>query len=252
MSAPVARGQDGAPPTAPTPTWNAPAPKQPAKADLYEPNFWNGFGLFTPPKPPPPPVDDFIVRPDGLTPEKAPETNTPDAQLAGARDLFRRKEYAKAQLLYHAVSQNAHAPVADVQEGLFYEAECLRLQSMYPRAADTYNDLLTKFANTPYRDQAVQHMFDIANYWLDDTRQEMKEWEDYKNGKSWFFWPRFFTWDKTKPLLDEQGRAVEKLEEVRQQRPDRPVGRPGPVLRRQRQDVRKRLEGRRRLFHADL
>ena len=98
---------------------------------------------------------------------------------------------------------------------MFYEAECLRLQGMYPRAADTYNDLLTKFANTPYRDQAVQHMFDIANYWLDDTRKEMKEWEDYKNGKSWFFWPRFFTWDKTKPILDEQGRAVEKLEEVR-------------------------------------
>lgn len=219
MSAPVARGQDGALPAAPAPAANAPpanaAKPPPPKDDGAAPTIWNGFGLYAPPKPPPPPVDSFVVRPDGLTPEKVPEKNTPDAQLAGARDLFRRKEYAKAQELYHAVSQNAHAPVADVQEGLFYEAECLRLQGIYPRAADTYNDLLTKFANTPYRDQAVQHMFDIANYWLEDTRKEMKEWEDYKNGKSWYFWPRFFAWDKTKPLLDEQGRAVEKLEEVR-------------------------------------
>ena len=174
-----------------------------------------GFGLFPAPTPPPPPVDSFIVRPDGLVPEKVPETGTADAQLAGARDLFRRKEYAKAQELYHAVGQNARAPVADVQEGLFYEAECLRLQGYYPRAADTYNDLLNKFANTPYRNEAVQHMFDIANYWLEDTRKEMQEWENYKSGKSWFFWPRFVAWDKSKPVLDEQGRAVEKLEQVR-------------------------------------
>ncbi len=185
------------------------------KYDPTEPNFWNGFGLWAVPKPPPPPVDSFVVRPDGLTPEKVPEAGTSESRLAGARDFYRRGEYAKAEQLYHSVAQDNKAGSANVQEGIFYEAECLRLQGQYPKAADTYNELLTKFATTPYRDQAVQHMFDIANYWLDDTRQEMEEWQKYKDGKTWYFLPHVFNWDKTKPIMDEQGRAVEKLEQVR-------------------------------------
>jgi len=174
----------------------------------------NPANLFAAPKPPPPPVDSFVVRPDGLASEKLPEEGTTEARLAGARDLFRRAEYAKAQVLYHAAANETKGQPVSVQEGLFYEAECLRLQGIYPRAADTYNDLLNKFSATPYRDQAVQHMFDIANYWLEDTRKEMQDWEEYKSNKSWFFWPRLANWDKTKPVLDEQGRAVEKLEQV--------------------------------------
>jgi Outer membrane lipoprotein/Tetratricopeptide repeat len=174
----------------------------------------NPANLFAAPKPPPPPVDDFVVRPEGLAPVKTPEEGTTDARLAGARDLFRRAEYAKAQVLYHAVANETKAQPVAVQEGLFYEAECLRLQGIYPRAADTYNDLLNKFSATAYRDQAVQHMFDIANYWLEDTRKDMKDWEEYKDNKRWFFWPHFASWDKSKPVLDEEGRAVEKLEQV--------------------------------------
>jgi outer membrane protein assembly factor BamD (BamD/ComL family) len=193
------------------------APPPPAKADDASGGFldWlNPAHLFAAPKPPPPPVDSFIVRPDGLAPDKVPEENTTEARLAGARDLFRRAEYAKAQELYHAVANETKAQPTAVQEGLFFEAECLRLQGIYPRAADTYNELLSKFATTPYRDQAVQHMFDIANYWLEDTRKDMKDWEEYKENKRWFYWPRFANWDKSKPILDEEGRAVEKLEQV--------------------------------------
>jgi outer membrane protein assembly factor BamD (BamD/ComL family) len=192
-----------------------PSLKPAPKSDPSAPTFLNGFGLWAPPKPPPPPVDSFVVRPDGLTPEKVPEQGTAEARLAGARDLYRRAEYAKAETLYHAVGQDSKAAPANIQEGIFYEAECLRMQGYYPKAADTYNELLTKFATTAYRDQAVQHMFDIANYWLDDTRQDMQEWQEYKEGKRWLYWPRLFNWDKTKPVLDTQGRAVEKLEQVR-------------------------------------
>ena len=197
-----------------------PAPSDPnlrpvPKQDPSEPSFLNGYGLWAVPKPPPPPVDSFVVRPDGLTAEKVPEAGTSEARLAGARDLYRRAEYAKAEELYHAVANDAKAGPTNIQEGLFYEAECLRMQGSYPRTADTYNDLLNKYATTPYRDQAVQHMFDIANYWLDDTRKDMEEYQEYKDGKHWFFWPHVFNWDKTKPILDTQGRAVEKLEQVR-------------------------------------
>ncbi|HVS34305.1 MAG TPA: tetratricopeptide repeat protein [Gemmataceae bacterium] len=192
-----------------------PTLKPTPKYDPTVPSFWNGYGLWAVPKPPPPPADSFIVRPDGLTPEKLPETGTSESRLVGARDLFRRGEYATAQQLYHSVGNDSKTTPANIQEGLFYEAECLRMQGKYPAAADTYNDLLNKFANTPYRDQAVQHMFDIANYWLDDTRKDMEVWQQYKDGKQWYYWPQVFSWDKTKPVLDEQGRAVEKLEQVR-------------------------------------
>ena len=199
-----------------TPTNGQSAPPAKPAGFGFDSDFLSFFvSPFAAPKPPPPPVDSFVVRPDGLTPDKVPQTGTPEARLAGARDLFRRAEYAKAQLLYHAVAnETKHVQPAQVQEALFYEAECLRLQGYYPRAADTYNDLLNKFSATPYRDQAVQHMFDIANYWLEDTRKDMKAWEEYKEGKHWFFWPHFASWDKSKPILDEEGRAVEKLEQV--------------------------------------
>src|SRR5205085_1453556 len=69
--------------------------------------------------------------------------------------------------------------------------------------------------HSPYREQAIQHMFDIANYWLVDTRKEMEEEREKREGKRWFVWPRFMSTDKTKPFLDREGRAVEKLEQVR-------------------------------------
>src|SRR5262249_8525827 len=49
----------------------------------------------------------------------------------------------------------------------------------------------------------------------DDTRQEMREDLERREGKRWFVWPRFISFDKTKPFLDREGRALEKLEQVR-------------------------------------
>jgi outer membrane protein assembly factor BamD (BamD/ComL family) len=172
------------------------------------------LNLFAPPKAPPPPVESVVLRPDGLVPDKKPATEA-ETKLAGARDLFRREEYSKAEALYHHLAENKKNPSAVVQEALYYEAECLRLQGHFPKAADTYVDLLNKFPQNPYREQAVQHMFDIANYWLDDTRAEMREDLEKREGKRWFVWPRFISFDKTKPLLDREGRAIEKLEQVR-------------------------------------
>jgi tetratricopeptide (TPR) repeat protein len=59
-------------------------------------------------------------------------------------------------------------------------------------------------------------MFEIANYWLDETRNEMREWDEFQQGRRWTFFPHFLCWfDRTKPFMDVQGRAVEKLEQVR-------------------------------------
>src|SRR5262249_29366804 len=50
----------------------------------------------------------------------------------------------------------------------------------------------------------------------DDTRTEMEQTKEEKEGKRWVVWPEFMhPIDKTKPFFDEEGRALEKLEQVR-------------------------------------
>src|SRR5262245_1747143 len=127
---------------------------------------------FAPPTPEPP-ADSFTLRPEGLVPEKAPKPGSAEAELAGARELFRRGDYAHAEAVFSSIADNTHNSVVLAEEARYYEAECLRLQQRYPRAADVYSDLLNKFPQTAYRDQAVRRLFDIANYWLEETRQEM-------------------------------------------------------------------------------
>src|SRR5262249_35483348 len=43
----------------------------------------------------------------------------------------------------------------------------------------------------------------------------MREDLEVREGKRWFVWPRFLSFETTKPLLDREGRAIEKLEQVR-------------------------------------
>ncbi|HZY84328.1 MAG TPA: tetratricopeptide repeat protein [Gemmataceae bacterium] len=179
-------------------------------------SLWSKLSPLGAPKAPDPPVESFVLRADGLAPARPPAPDSPEAKLAGARDLFRREEYAEAERLYRAIADNHKAAAAVTQEALYYEAECLRLQGDWPKAADTYNDLLTKFnSQNPYREQAIQHMFDIANFWLNDVREEMRESREKAEGKRWFVGGHFVNWDKRKPFLDEEGRAIEKLEQVR-------------------------------------
>ena len=82
------------------------------------------------------------------------------------------------------------------------------------RGCDTYNKLLKDFPSGAHRDEAVQHMFEIANYWLDDTRKAMRA--DKEKTKSTFSMPELTLchFEKSKPLLDERGRAIEALEHV--------------------------------------
>ena len=175
---------------------------------------WNWFGLVKDEEPPPPPVNSLVLRGDGMEEAKPLDRGTAAYRLAGAHELMRQSQYAKAERIFHRIAENEKNPARIVEEARFYEAECLRLQRCYPDAADVYSDLLTKFPQNPYRDQAVQHMFDIANYWLEDTRQEMSRANEARDGKRWFVWHHPVHWDRTKPVFDQSGRAVELLEKV--------------------------------------
>ena len=75
--------------------------------------------------------------------------------------------------------------------------------------------MLIDFPSGVYREQAMQHVFDIADGWLNDTREEMDEVREKRDGKRWVVWPHFVQLEKTKPFLDEEGRALEALQQVR-------------------------------------
>ena len=87
--------------------------------------------------------------------------------------------------------------------------------ALLSQGADTYNKLLNEFKSGAYREQCIERMFEIANFWLQDTRTYMTAEEEKNQGKRWVVWPEFVHFDREKPLLDELRRAIEKLEQVR-------------------------------------
>jgi outer membrane protein assembly factor BamD (BamD/ComL family) len=183
-----------------------------------------------------------VLRPDGLA-EATPSPADGDQDLLAAKEVFRRGDYAKAEPLFHTIAENGGSgnwwkfdffgpaepedkdkdknkpkkerSVVVAEEARFYEAECLYMQQYYPKAADTYRRMLNDFGSGAHREQACQRLFDIANYWLEDTRTEMEQTREKQAGKRWFVPPHFMHVDKTKPFLDEEGRAIEALETVR-------------------------------------
>jgi len=182
---------------------------------LTSPEDWH---VFAPPDPPPPPAESLVIHGDKLEPEKVPTAEKEAkaaAQLAGAHELYRNGTYSDAQRIFHKVAENKKIPPSMAEEARYYEAECLRQQKAYPKAADTYNRMLNDFPSGTYREQAIQRMFEIANLWLNDTRTEMALEKEKREGKRWIVWPDWIHWEKEKPLLDEEGRAIEKLEQVR-------------------------------------
>src|SRR5262249_43320354 len=156
--------------------------------------------------------ESLILRPEGLSAEKTtPAATFPEevaSKLAQARELFRAQEYAKAEDLFAALADNERNPTLAIQEAMYYQAECLRLQGYFPKAADTYVGLMNKSPGTSYREQCCQHVFDVANQWLDDVRQEMREAKDKQDGKHWLTMPRIGSFERQKPFLDVKGRAI--------------------------------------------
>jgi len=51
-------------------------------------------------------VESLVLHGDGFEPEKIPTDAKGHAELAGARDLFRRGDYATAEKLFRHVADN--------------------------------------------------------------------------------------------------------------------------------------------------
>ncbi len=178
------------------------------------------WGPWKAPPAPPGPADSLVLR-GGRLEEDHPvpmKTGKTAPELDGARELFRRGDYVNAEKVFCHVADDTKNGIQIAEEARYYEAESLRLQGRYPKAADVYSKVLKEFPSGQYRDQCNQRLFDIANYWFDDTRAEMEAYREQKEGKGkhWLVMPASYVhFEKTKPLLDEEGWALEKMEEVR-------------------------------------
>src|SRR5208282_5017047 len=104
-------------------------------------------------------------------------------------------------------------------------AECLYKQTKYPAAGDRYLQLLNEYPSAAHGDEARQRLFDIANYWLDETRDQMEKTKEVTEGKRWFTPPLTLVhFETSKPFLDIEGHAVRMLEGIHMTDPRGPLG----------------------------
>jgi len=141
---------------------------------------------------------------------RAPNEPIARKALAEGDVLFREGKYREAIPKYKQAIDRW--PDSGVEEDALWQlGECLFFTDQYPKAEDTYDQLVKKYANTRYLDRIAQRQFVIAQYWVAlDERQ---------------WWPVIvpnFT-DRSRPLFDTRGRAMKAYEHVRLNDPRGPL-----------------------------
>jgi outer membrane protein assembly factor BamD (BamD/ComL family) len=130
--------------------------------------------------------------------------------LAEGDALFRDGKYREAIPKYKQAIDRW--PDSGVEEDALWQlGECLFFTDQYPKAEDTYDQLVKKYANTRYLDRIAQRQFVIAHYWVAlDERQ---------------WWPVIVpnVTDRSRPIFDTRGRAMKAYEHVRLNDPRGPL-----------------------------
>jgi outer membrane protein assembly factor BamD (BamD/ComL family) len=174
----------------------------------------------------PPPPQETVYRAGHWEQEAAPQPGTVAGDCASARVLFQKKEHSDAAKVFRWVGKRAEKEKnQDIfEECLFHEAECYYEQRQFPKARDLYARLLKEFPSSRYRNEAVRRQFEIAEFWLNDTREDMKQEAEQMAGKSsGFSIPRVIHFEKEKPTFDEEGNAVKACLDVYMQDPAGPL-----------------------------
>jgi outer membrane protein assembly factor BamD (BamD/ComL family) len=137
-------------------------------------------------------------------------------KMEEADRLFADGRYDKAREAYRKLADNQVNPTDLAERCRFMQAECRRMRGQYPEAVDTYHKLLMDFPTGAHRRDAANRMYEIADYWLDDFRDELEKRADEKGVLRWRpGWPNPF--DRSKPALDQEGRTLETLERIHTQ-----------------------------------
>lgn len=157
-------------------------------------------------------ANDSLIQRAGVF-QIAPPSEKDAAALAAAHELYKTEKFSAAEGAFHHLAEKCKHPKV-AEEARFFEAESLRRQLYYPKACDTYNRLLIDFAAGVHRTEALDQMYKIALFWLEDTWKESAQAEEVKAGKRWMVTPAVCHFERWKPFLDEEGRALQALENV--------------------------------------
>jgi len=139
-----------------------------------------------------------------------PDERVARAAYAEGETLYRQKKYREAAEKFRtAASRWPDSPLEE--DALFMLAESLFFSDQYPKALDTYGELLKKHEYSRYLDRAVARQFAIGRYWEQFHAHE-PHWPTTPN----------FT-DGTRPLFDTWGHAIKAYESVRLNDPTGPL-----------------------------
>lgn len=157
-----------------------------------------------------------------------------------AKELYEKGDYKTAESQAKKVARKfKDSPIRE--EALFLIAESQFMQKKYSWAQDNYDKLLEEFPTTRYNRDASKHLFQIAKYWLQDPgyvsssdivpaqfvgdsgdsvsqpkliekpkeKSLASKWDPSRNIP---IFPN--VWDRTRPVFDTQGRALQALKTI--------------------------------------
>ncbi|GBD35920.1 Outer membrane protein assembly factor BamD [bacterium HR36] len=168
----------------------------------------------------PPPPPEKVFRAGHWEEEPAPPPGTLAGDLASARVLFQRGEYGNAEKVFSWLADRAEREKEPniFEEALYWLGESQFAQRKYPAARMTYKRLLDKFPNSRFRSEVIRREVEIAENWLEDTREELRASEQGR----WYL-PRIFHFEKEKPLVGVESNALSTLQDAYLQDPTGPL-----------------------------
>jgi len=152
-------------------------------------------------------------------------------ELEQAKKLYDDKEYDKAASLFNLVVRK-YRNSSLREDAMFMRGEAEYQQQKYAKAQDTYSELVKDYPSTRYLDAVSRRNFRIAQKWLgfeeamttddiqpvnfDDIRatpppkpNDESSWDPSRRLP---IFPNFT--DKSRPLFDTKGRALEALKSI--------------------------------------
>src|SRR5262249_2686466 len=121
------------------------------------------------------------------------------AKMADAEQLYAAGQYPKAIKLFRDIADNQMNPSDLSERARSMQAESRRMAGQWPEAVDTYHKLLQDFPTGAHRRESCIRMYEIADAWLDDFREELAKRSDEKGVLRWHpKWPNPF--DRKRPF----------------------------------------------------
>lgn len=124
--------------------------------------------------------------------------------------LYEQKKYSEAGGKFKSAAGRWPDSILE-EDALFMQGKCYLLSDQYPKAQDTYENLLKKYDNSRHLDEVVRHLFSIGQYW-----EKLHEVNSH-----WPITPNLT--DKEQPRFDTFGNALKCYETVRMKDPTGPL-----------------------------